>query len=78
MRTKSGDSVAIYFTSGTTGAPKMVEHSQCSYGLGFVASGRYWDSLSRRSISKGGGVSEQRGGSEGGRGGNGGQRASRG
>ena len=33
--------MAIYFTSGTTGAPKMVEHTQASYGLGFVASGRY-------------------------------------
>ncbi|EGW15287.1 Acyl-coenzyme A synthetase ACSM5, mitochondrial [Cricetulus griseus] len=41
VRTKSQDSLAIYFTSGTTGAPKMVEHSQCSYGLGFVASGRF-------------------------------------
>lgn len=31
--------MAIYFTSGTTGTPKMVEHTQASYGLGFVASG---------------------------------------
>ncbi|XP_021093008.1 acyl-coenzyme A synthetase ACSM5, mitochondrial isoform X2 [Heterocephalus glaber] len=42
VRTKSGDPLVIYFTSGTTGAPKMVEHSQCSYGLGFVASGSRW------------------------------------
>lgn len=41
VRTKSQDPLAIYFTSGTTGAPKMVEHAQSSYGLGFVASGRY-------------------------------------
>ncbi|XP_043770383.1 acyl-coenzyme A synthetase ACSM5, mitochondrial isoform X3 [Cervus elaphus] len=40
-RTRSQDPVAVYFTSGTTGAPKMVEHTQASYGLGFVASGRY-------------------------------------
>ncbi|KAI4531658.1 hypothetical protein MG293_018172 [Ovis ammon polii] len=40
-RTRSQDPVAIYFTSGTTGTPKMVEHTQASYGLGFVASGRY-------------------------------------
>ncbi|CAO2583013.1 Acyl-coenzyme A synthetase ACSM5, mitochondrial [Lemmus lemmus] len=50
VRTKSGDSVAIYFTSGTTGAPKMVEHSQCSYGLGFVASGRRWMALTESDI----------------------------
>ncbi|XP_052031056.1 acyl-coenzyme A synthetase ACSM5, mitochondrial [Apodemus sylvaticus] len=50
MRTKSGDSVAIYFTSGTTGAPKMVEHSQRSYGLGFVASGRRWMALTESDI----------------------------
>uniref|UniRef100_A0A8C6A6Q1 medium-chain acyl-CoA ligase n=1 Tax=Marmota marmota marmota TaxID=9994 RepID=A0A8C6A6Q1_MARMA len=47
VQTKSRDALAIYFTSGTTGNPKMVEHSQSSYGLGFVASGRYWDGLSR-------------------------------
>lgn len=50
VRTRSGDSVAIYFTSGTTGAPKMVEHSQCSYGLGFVASGRRWMALTESDI----------------------------
>ncbi|MEJ1273908.1 acyl-CoA synthetase medium-chain family member 5 [Cricetulus griseus] len=50
VRTKSQDSLAIYFTSGTTGAPKMVEHSQCSYGLGFVASGRRWMALTESDI----------------------------
>ncbi|KAF0876658.1 ACSM5 synthetase, partial [Crocuta crocuta] len=45
VRTKSQDPLAIYFISGTTGAPKMVEHSQASYGLGFVATGRYWKTL---------------------------------
>ncbi|CAD7683603.1 unnamed protein product [Nyctereutes procyonoides] len=45
VRTKSQNPMAIYFTSGTTGAPKMVEHSQASYGLGFVASGRQWVDL---------------------------------
>ncbi|XP_070940305.1 acyl-coenzyme A synthetase ACSM5, mitochondrial isoform X2 [Macaca nemestrina] len=50
LRTKSGDPLAIYFTSGTTGAPKMVEHSQSSYGLGFVASGRRWVALTESDI----------------------------
>lgn len=52
LRTKSRDPLAIYFTSGTTGAPKMVEHSQSSYGLGFVASGRYQSNLSRGSKNR--------------------------
>uniref|UniRef100_A0A8C5VF49 medium-chain acyl-CoA ligase n=1 Tax=Microcebus murinus TaxID=30608 RepID=A0A8C5VF49_MICMU len=50
VRTKSRDPLAIYFTSGTTGAPKMLEHSQCSYGLGFVASGRRWVALTEADI----------------------------
>uniref|UniRef100_A0A2K5LLT7 medium-chain acyl-CoA ligase n=1 Tax=Cercocebus atys TaxID=9531 RepID=A0A2K5LLT7_CERAT len=50
LRTKSRDPLAIYFTSGTTGAPKMVEHSQSSYGLGFVASGRRWVALTESDI----------------------------
>ncbi|KAF0872030.1 ACSM5 synthetase, partial [Crocuta crocuta] len=50
VRTKSQDPLAIYFTSGTTGAPKMVEHSQASYGLGFVASGRRWVDLTQSDI----------------------------
>ncbi|XP_073916083.1 acyl-coenzyme A synthetase ACSM5, mitochondrial isoform X2 [Castor canadensis] len=50
VRTKSRDTLAIYFTSGTTGNPKMVEHSQSSYGLGFVASGRRWVALTESDI----------------------------
>uniref|UniRef100_G1RP86 medium-chain acyl-CoA ligase n=1 Tax=Nomascus leucogenys TaxID=61853 RepID=G1RP86_NOMLE len=50
VKTKSRDPLAIYFTSGTTGAPKMVEHSQSSYGLGFVASGRQWVALTESDI----------------------------
>ncbi|XP_069876328.1 acyl-coenzyme A synthetase ACSM5, mitochondrial-like [Dipodomys merriami] len=50
VRTKSQDPLSIYFTSGTTGNPKMVEHSHSSYGLGFVASGRHWVALTESSI----------------------------
>jgi acyl-coenzyme A synthetase/AMP-(fatty) acid ligase len=32
----------IYFTSGTTGEPKMVLHTQASYGLGHRTTGQYW------------------------------------
>ncbi|XP_063790506.1 acyl-coenzyme A synthetase ACSM3, mitochondrial [Pseudophryne corroboree] len=42
VRTKSTDPMSIFFTSGTTGSPKMTEHSHCSYGLGLAVNGRYW------------------------------------
>lgn len=32
----------LYFTSATTGEPKMVLHSQASYGLGHRSTGEYW------------------------------------
>ncbi|XP_053551012.1 acyl-coenzyme A synthetase ACSM3, mitochondrial isoform X4 [Bombina bombina] len=41
VKTKSKDPMTIYFTSGTTGFPKMTEHSHCSYGLGLTVNGRY-------------------------------------
>ncbi|XP_067912576.1 acyl-coenzyme A synthetase ACSM3, mitochondrial isoform X2 [Heterodontus francisci] len=40
--TKSLDPMAIFFTSGTTGDPKMALHTHCSYGLGLAVNGRYW------------------------------------
>ncbi|XP_039216557.1 acyl-coenzyme A synthetase ACSM3, mitochondrial-like isoform X1 [Crotalus tigris] len=42
VATKSSDPMAIYFTSGTTGAPKMTEHSHISHGIGLGFNGRYW------------------------------------
>ncbi|KAL6467870.1 hypothetical protein MHYP_G00235470 [Metynnis hypsauchen] len=40
--TSSDEPMTIFFTSGTTGSPKMTVHSHCSYGLGLTVNGRYW------------------------------------
>lgn len=40
--TRSDDPGIIYFTSATTGDPKMVLHSQASYGLGHRLTGQLW------------------------------------
>jgi acetyl-CoA synthetase/medium-chain acyl-CoA synthetase len=40
--TLAEDDGIIYFTSGTTGHPKMVLHTQASYGAGHRATGELW------------------------------------
>ncbi|XP_063170701.1 acyl-coenzyme A synthetase ACSM4, mitochondrial-like isoform X2 [Candoia aspera] len=42
VKTKMHDPMMIYFTSGTTGAPKMVEHTQGSLGFRPIIGKRYW------------------------------------
>lgn len=41
-RALSNEPAMIYFTSGTTGPPKIVLHTQASYPLAHLITGRFW------------------------------------
>ncbi|MFP4030045.1 MAG: AMP-binding protein [Desulfococcaceae bacterium] len=41
-QTRSEDSCIVYFTSGTTGYPKMALHTHASYPIGHLTTGKFW------------------------------------
>ncbi|HSJ50374.1 MAG TPA: AMP-binding protein [Actinomycetota bacterium] len=43
--TAAEDPMILYFTSGTTGYPKMVLHTHASYGIGHEITARFWMDL---------------------------------
>ena len=48
--TASDDPMLIYFTSGTESYPKMVLHTQASYGIGHEITARFWHDLDESDI----------------------------
>jgi fatty-acyl-CoA synthase len=44
-KTKSDDTLLLYFTSGTVSYPKMVLHTQASYAIGHTITAKFWQDL---------------------------------
>ncbi|KAL4693474.1 hypothetical protein H8957_002620 [Semnopithecus entellus] len=42
VKTKHNEIMAMFFTSGTSGYPKMTAHTHSSFGLGLSVNGRFW------------------------------------
>jgi acetyl-CoA synthetase/medium-chain acyl-CoA synthetase len=49
-RSRSDDPGILYFTSATTGDPKMVLHTQASYGLAHRVTGEHWLDLTPNDV----------------------------
>ncbi len=45
----NSDTLVLYFTSGTTGEPKMVTHD-FTYPLGHIVTAKYWHNLNENSL----------------------------
>ncbi|XP_039632472.1 acyl-coenzyme A synthetase ACSM3, mitochondrial isoform X1 [Polypterus senegalus] len=50
VATKSSDPMTIFFTSGTTGSPKMTQHTHSSFGIGLEVNGRFWLDLTPEDV----------------------------